>query len=395
MKKIVGLLLCLCILSNCNTPKNYLKDKRPIAAFQSCLSLINNGSFSKKHVAYFAKSFHQINKSPILKIEHLRQGTNSKRWIDIYNNLKSIESQQLLVKKYEKTLNERGFFPKLTYYPTHPIINQVKDSIAAYYYNEAEQYVHEARSENRTSARYAFEDLLKVKEFNSDYLDTKSLSIEMQKLGTINILIDTTHHNFDNPLNAELLPFFLKDQQYPVRKNWILYHLNSQTQIDFDYTLDLTFGPISVSDDQVNQNACTNSKSVYDGTEEVSVWDAETCEYITECESVYKDVYVVVYEITQSKTARAKIFLDLFNNKEGVREHSLTLDHVEKWTNTYSNHHDRDPDAFGHCYLGGVEKKFPSREEILSFAFKKLKLNLFEKLNDNINQIEDDIVLNR
>jgi hypothetical protein len=110
----------------------------------------------------------------------------------------------------------------------------------------------------------AYNELLKVKQYYSDYRDTDAKLQEALLIGRSNILFKIQNQsNIIVPQNfeQELLKISMQD----MNTLWMNYDTKPVDQLDYDYSIQLNLKEISVSPEQVREESYVDQKEITDG----------------------------------------------------------------------------------------------------------------------------------
>ena len=259
MKQFPALLLIVLLLfTNCRSSSSYLKHAQFDAAVYKAANKLRKKPSKTKEINVLKEAYTKANQADMDRITFLRSSGEPDIWDNIFSRYNALKNRQDVVKTLPtKILNQINFV----------IINYDEEIIGAkrkaaeYFYAHALQLLER---NNRQSARLAYNDLMKVKQYYSDYKDVDAKLQEALLNGRNNILFkiqNQTHMIVPQDFERELLKISMED----MNTLWMNYHTRTVDQLFYDYTILLNLKEIAVSPEQVREESYTDQKEIQDG----------------------------------------------------------------------------------------------------------------------------------
>lgn len=382
MKKVSFLLVVIISLLACNRPIKLLEKGHTEKALKVSLRHLKKGKVKERHLYALEKSYLIQTEKDAQWINNAKQNGGELKWVVLHDKAKKMIKQQSQIQKVLDRLHRKGHYPNIDFYPAQALFEESRDKAALYYYAQAQAFIPSARNGNRIAARQAYSLLEQIKQYRSDFKDSKAQKLEMHDLGTVHIFLNPVESDLYTEEDILLFNSFLRNQKFPKREKWHLFHLDTIATNRIDYRLDLRFDDIYVSNDEEYHFSCTNTKSVLSHYEEEEVWCPVDSAYVTECEPVYIDVRVRIRTYEQSKKASLKLAADLYNQSNNRWMDKLVFEGSESWSNSYSVvRGDRRAIDAGCRDRRGSRSRYPSDFALLEDAADAVHFPFFKKVN--------------
>ncbi len=258
MKNTSILLIILLLFANCHSSTHYLKHAQFESAVYKSVSKLRKKSTKTKEINVLREAFTKANQADIERINFLRSSGEPDIWDNIFSRYNALKNRQLQVQTLPtNVLNAINFLP--VNYDAEVTI--AKQKAAEYFYAHASQLLEK---NNKQSARLAYNELLKVKQYYSDYRDTDAKLQQALLNGRSNILFKIQNQaNIIVPQNfeQELLKISMDD----MNTLWMNYNTRAIENVDYDYSILLNLKEIAVSPEQVREESYTDQKEITDG----------------------------------------------------------------------------------------------------------------------------------
>jgi hypothetical protein len=258
MRSLSVLLIVLLMFTNCRTSTHYLKHAQFEAAVYKSVSKLRKKPTKTKEINVLREAFAKANQTDMERINFLRASGEPDIWDNIFSRYNALKNRQEQVKTLPtNVLNAINFVP--VNYDQEVIT--AKQKAAEYFYAHAVQLLEK---NNKQNARLAYNDLLKVKQYYSDYRDTDAKLQEALLIGRSNILFKIQNQsNIIVPQNfeQELLKISMQD----MNTLWMNYDTKAVDQLDYDYSIQLNLKEIAVSPEQVREESYVDQKEITDG----------------------------------------------------------------------------------------------------------------------------------
>ena len=251
-------IIVLLLFVNCRTSTYYLKHAQFDSAVYKSVSKLRKKPSKTKEINVLREAYSKANQADVERINFLRTSGEPDVWDNIFSRYNALKNRQDIVKTLPtKILNGMNF----TFINYDEEMISAKLKAAEYFYAHALVLLEK---NNRQSARLAYADLLKVKQYYSDYKDVDAKLQEALLNGRNNILFKIQNQaNVIVPQNfeQELLKISMED----MNTLWMNYHTRAVDQVYYDYTILLNLKEIAVSPEQVREESYTDQKEIQDG----------------------------------------------------------------------------------------------------------------------------------
>jgi len=367
IKFYIYLLPCLFFLACANPQKLIDKGDYP-AALRVSTRKLDNTNVKQEYLYAFEKAFTEMNRADIQRISKLKQRGELNEWLQILNLTRKIQKRQKRIAKALNNLSARGIYTDINLYPTSEKITEAEENIALLYYAEAQEHMPAARNGNRIAARTAHKALGNCRNYRADFKDALVLQKEMYELGTTHLLIRPTNYELNPRLADELMDEVIGNQQFPKRKDWLVYHLYHSEEA-IDYQIDLSLSRPYVSPDYYDESNCQASTEVQVGCEEIKEWNATDSCWVTKTVPIYETVYATVTTYEQSKTSN--IYLEVNILDVQANESIAFKEYCGRgsWYNDYSSYFGDARALGGLCDTTlGCRSGYPSDRSMLRKA---------------------------
>lgn len=313
MRSISVLLIILVMFTNCRTSTHYLKHAQFDSAVYKSVSKLRKKPTKTKEINVLREAFTKANQADMERINFLRTSGEPDIWDNIFSRYNALKNRQLQVKTLPtNVLNAINFVP-VNY--DEEVVN-AKQKAAEYFYAHAVQLLDK---NNKQSARLAYNELLKVKEYYSDYRDTDAKLQQALLIGRSNILFKIQNQtNMIVPQNfeQELLKISMQD----MNTLWMNYDTKAIDQLEYDYSIQLNLKEIAVSPEQVKEESYVDEKEITDGFK----YKLDAKGNVMK-DSAGNDIKIPIIKIItckmvitkQRKSAIIKGTLDYINNRSG------------------------------------------------------------------------------
>jgi hypothetical protein len=259
MKYTSVLLLILALLfTNCRTSSSYLKHGQFDSAVYKSAAKLRKKPTKTREIHVLREAFAKANQSDLDRINFLRTSGEPDIWDNIFSRYNALKNRQDLVKTLPTNVLNAIHFVPVNY--DEEVIG-AKRKAAEYFYAHALQLLERG---NKQSARQAYSELLRVKQYYSDYKDVDAKLQEALLNGRSNVLFKIQNQsNMIAPQNfeQELLKISMED----MNTLWMNYHTKAIGQLQYDYTILLNLKDIAVSPEQVREESYTDQKEIQDG----------------------------------------------------------------------------------------------------------------------------------
>ncbi|MEM9076600.1 MAG: hypothetical protein AAGC43_06145 [Bacteroidota bacterium] len=353
-----------------------------VTAMNKAIKNLTDNKTRKGHQAYvtlledaFAKNA-QRELEQISFLEKDGNPANLETIFKKYNALKNIQAriQPLL----PLSIYEEGREARFDFVNYDSAILDTKEQLSYYLYANASELLKNAKY--KQDYRNVFNDLKYLSEINPGYRQTvQKMDQAYQKgLDYVKVQIDNeTQQIIPERLETELLDF----NTYGIDNFWTKFHSRPQTNMDYDFALNLGFREINISPERVNEKQIVREKQIKDGYEYLldnngnAVKDSLGNRIKVDR---LRTVTCNFYQFTQFKSAQigAKVSITDLSNGQEINSYPLSSEFI--FEHIYANYKgDRralDNDLVALLDLAAVP--FPSNEQMVYDAGEDLKARL-------------------
>lgn len=330
------------------------------------------------YVYLLEEAFAKAKERDLRNINLWAKGANPANLERIYETYVQLNNRQekirpLLPLRLQKQ-GRNAIFPFDDY--TDQIIDS-KNALSKYLYEEAKSLL---KTNQKISARQAFDDLNYLNSINPGYKDVRALIEEAQFKGT-----DFVHVNTKNETNViiptRLLDDLLDFSTYGLNDKWTVFHSNRVQNINYDYGLIVNFREIHVSPEQIRERQFVKEKLVKDGVKNA----------VDQNGNVVKDslgnpikidnmvtAKINIYEFSQFKSCQvvAKIDYIDFNTNQLIDTYPLASEFIFEHIYATFNGDKRAADEDYMIFFNRRSVPFPSHEQMIFDTGEDLKLKL-------------------
>lgn len=322
MKKITVCLIVLTIFfSNCTSSKKYLARAQFNAAVNKSVSKLRKKPSKTKEIAVLKEAYSKANSADIDRINFLRSSGEPDVWDNIFSNYSALKNRQEVVKTLPIDVLTKIDFVNVNY--DQEIIT-AKKKAAEYFYARGVVLLDK---KDRQSARLAYADFQKVKQYYNDYAGIDNKINDALFKGRNNVLFKMENKtNLIMPANFE--EELLKINIAELNSLWMNYDTKISSDLFYDYNIVLRLLDIAVSPEQVREESYTDQKEIKDGFKYQLDKNGNVVK-----DSSGKDIKIPIIKIItcqvvithQYKSTMINGVLDYINNKSGQLIKSIPL----------------------------------------------------------------------
>lgn len=268
MKKITYLLIGLLTLAACNSAKQAQRNLA-MGNYEQAIDIAINHlqrdqtrNRGQEQILILQDAFEKIklrDKKRIRFLEREKNASNSVEIYDTYLKLDRIQNRiQPLLPLYHEELGKNVDF-EFTDYASDILTAQ--DNLVEFYYNEAIALLN---TEEKFSARTAYDDLQEVERIRPNYKDTRQLMDEAYFMGT-DFVIATIQNQTGFVIPAQVQEVLTDFNTYGLDDKWTVYHTNKEPNLDYDFGLVINFVNFEFSPDQLREREMQLKEEVIDG----------------------------------------------------------------------------------------------------------------------------------
>jgi len=261
MKKIITLItaLFLLFLISCETPK-YLMDHGLYdkAIQKACIKIKRNPDKYLKYIDVLKQSLEQSNRIDNDRIAFLSKDGQPDRWDEVFQIYSNLKNRQNIVMTLPQQFLSYINFSQVNY-DSQIVI--AKRNAAEYHYALA---LKKLETKDKLSAREAYYEFLRVRDYYPDYKDLNNLINQAKGLG-MSYVIFQIKNNTNLIIPADFETELTKLSLYEINTEWTEFNTSKVNGRHYNYAIIVSLKNIFVSPEQVKETQCTDSKKVSDG----------------------------------------------------------------------------------------------------------------------------------
>ncbi len=333
---------------------------------------------NQPHIILLEEAYAKAVKRDLSKIDFLKKDNNPQNLERIYNLYQNLDARQELIKPLlPLNILKKERTARFSFNNYDDKIIKAKDKLTTYLYDNAKKLL---KSSNKFDSRTAYDDLAYIEKINPNFKDVRSLQEIAHEKGTDYVLVsikNLTQQVIPRRLEIDLLNF----DTYGLNDLWTVYHARKNTNIYYDFGLELNFRTIFVSPEQVREKQIIQEKLVQDGFK-YQLDDKGNYVLDEKGEKIKINNLVKVrcqlYQFTQFKTARVVgqvRYLDL-QNRQQIHTYPIKSEFI--FNHRYANYKG-DKRALERNHLDLIRLRtvrFPTNEQMIYDAGQDLKQRL-------------------
>lgn len=262
MKRFISVIAILfLLLSGCGSSKKQLEKGNYEAAVDMAVKQLRKDPRDTKQIAILDKSYTTVNDQDNERLRFLKMEDKPSNWDEIYLIYKKLNDRQALVRTVTP-LELNGRTIQYQYVDYMPDMVAAKRKSADFYFAHGNELME---SNSKDSYRQAYYEFVRAKEYVGDYEGIDSKIEEARYLGMSRVLISLQNNSilkFPQEFEDDLLAVDLPR----LNSEWVEYYSRDlDTQVQFDYYINIAVRNIAVSPDQTMQRDTVVKKEVEDG----------------------------------------------------------------------------------------------------------------------------------
>ncbi|WP_155087224.1 hypothetical protein [Winogradskyella ouciana] len=268
MKRILLLTALVSVLVSCSAKKQIesaISHGNYDQAISEALRKLENNKDKKRKQAYVVMlkdAYDKVLAEDLARIAHLKQDGNPELYKTIYESYADLEARQNAIKRIMplKIGNRTISFT----------FNDYSNALVDYRYKTSDYFMDKGLdlldTNEKFNAREAYRLFDYVNSINPNFEDVRSLMQEAHVAGMdyVHVSIkNETHQIIPQQLEAELLDF----NTYGLNQFWTSYHANADSNINYDYAMELQLKRINISPERINERQLLRERQIVDGWE--------------------------------------------------------------------------------------------------------------------------------
>jgi len=389
MKKLY-ILICLILMSSCGIKQtqNLVSEGNYDAAINNAISNLRSNKEKKGNQEYIyllEDAFAKATERDLNNISLWIKDNNPANLEKIYTTYNQLNERQEKIKPLlPLKLVKEGRNAIFTFENYNNQIVDSKDNLSIYLYDNALALLS---TSDKTNFRKAFDDLNYLNQINPNYKKAISMMEKALYKGTDYVNVYTKNETnilIPNRLENDLLDF----STYGLNKKWTVFHGIKQKEVNYDYTMVISFRDILISPEQIKEREFIKERQIIDGQKKL--FDANGKEVLNQEGKVVMvdnliNVSVHIYESRQFKSSKVSAKVDFINLKNNQLIQSFPLNSEYIFENIYAIYKGdrRASDDNYYSYFDKRALPFPSNEQMVYDTGEDLKKKLKYIINQN------------
>lgn len=380
--------MSLTLLVGCATSKKYLQEGKYDMAIQKSVKKIRKKPTNEKQVAVLDKAFKLANDKDMERINFLKRDGSPDIWEEVFDRYSRMKDRQALVKTVlPLSLEGRTINYKIVDYDLEII--EAKKRAAEYYYAHGMKLMEK---KDKASAREAYYDFVRVKEFYHDYQDVDKYINEAHYAGTNRVHLKVQNQSMIK-IPKEMADKLLNVDYERLNTLWVEYYIEDRPVDFFDYEIAIQLKKIDLAPEQIVEEQNIETKEIEDG------WDY----YLDDKGNVMKDTAGNDIKKPKYKTISCKViqshqtkvvhiegqveYVQLINNKV-VKVTPIAADNVFKHTSATAIGDLNALKPESKKIIGIKPLPFPADIDMMMQAAETLRRSIHDALRANTHMIQ-------
>lgn len=316
-KKIVICFLISAFIISCTSSSKLMKSGNYEGAIRKSVQKLKRKKQNDNEVVILEQAYLKANERDRERITFLKKEGKPDNWDEIFSVYSKMSKRQELIKPLfplRVTVQNRDAHFDIVNYDDEII--QAKKNATEYFYAHALSLLEK---NNKTEARKAYSELLKVKTLSGNYKDVEKELLRAKNIGTSYVIFkmkNTTGVPLPPSFEDELTKISLAE----LNSEWLSYYTHETNGWEYDYTIVVNMKNINVSPEGIKETRYTETKIIPDGFEYVldvhgNVKKDSLGNDIKKPKT--KTISCDIIETYQSKKAIIAGTLDYINNNSG------------------------------------------------------------------------------
>lgn len=277
-------------------------------AISISLKYLRDNKFKKSNQPYIyllEEAYAKANDRDLNRIKYLKQEGNDSGLEEIYNTYVDLNNRQEAIKPLlPLTIAESNRNAKFKFSDYTNNLIYSKDEFSEYLYINAENQLDIASS--KLDFRNVYNNLEYLNKINPNYEETADLLEEAHFNGT-NFVSVSMLNNSDKVIPKRLEADLLNFNTFNLNNFWTVYHSKKQSDINYDYNLNIFLQEILISPEFVKEKELVREREIVDGWKYVKNENGEILKDSTGNsikEDVYKRVRCKLNRVSQTKSTK-------------------------------------------------------------------------------------------
>lgn len=258
MKKYILFLLIPVFSASCTSSKKYLERGLYDQAIDKSARKLFKNPDKTKEIAVLSKAWSAANQRDMEQITYLKTTGQPDIWDEIFGIFNRLKYRQDRVRNLPPNVLSAIGYVYVDY--TQETVNAQKNA-AEFYYQRGMQSL---KYGDRNSARQAYSDFVRVKDFFASYKDVDQKIIDAREMGTTRVLFKVQNKSgmiMPEGFEQEILKIYLSD----LEGLFVRYYTAPIEGVNMHYIALLNLTTVQTSPEQVNNNSYDETKEVQNG----------------------------------------------------------------------------------------------------------------------------------
>lgn len=385
----IGLCLSL-FLGACMTPQKLTYKGQYTKAIDLAVKKLSKKNKKDQHILSLEEAFTKQTEKDMGKITFLKKEGEPESWEEINSIANRIARRQEKVKPLLPlyVASEGNRKATLKFVRTNDLILESKEKAAAFLYARGIQLLEEAKSsQNKLSAREAFNQFDKIEKYYSTYKDKTRLMAEAKELGMNHVLFkmrNSAYAVIPSSFERELFNMNTRSSN----STWVQYHQQQDPAKTYDYIIVANMTNIAVSPETTDNVQYVEEKQIQEGEEFVYDQNGNVAKDTLGNDikvPAYVTIYARVFETLQRKSGLLEGDLEYFNGRTNEALYHFPI-RSEAFFENYAATFEGDRRALKdetNRKIGNRPAIFPNDMDMLYLAMEVLKEDIENLIRQN------------
>jgi len=268
MRKLLLLTITLSILLSCGGRKQVEKalysgnyDK----AISNALNKLKTNKDKKRKQAFvimLEDAYYKAVARDLESIDRLKKDGNPEYYKNVYDIYINLDARQEAIKPV-MPLHIKGKIVDIEFNDYSGAIVESREKVSDYMYEVGLELLD---TDDKFKIREAYHTYKYIESINPNYDKTRELMDEAYQRGLDFVIVtieNQTHQIIPRRLEEDLLNF----DTYGLNQFWTVYHSNTESNVNYDFAMQLQLKRINISPEQINERMYLRKKEVIDGWE--------------------------------------------------------------------------------------------------------------------------------
>lgn len=383
MKKLFIFLGIAIFMYSCTSSKKYIQRGQYDKAISRSVTKLRKNPTKEKEILNLKKAYDLANDRNNQRINFLKLEGKPDVWDEVFTTYSAMDRRQTLVKSV-LPLNLNGQPVSFNIVDYNQEIINAKKKAAEYFYEHAKKLLER---NDKQSARDAYYEFKRVKQYYNDYKDVDKLLVKALNKGT-----SYAYLRVENKSRFKLSQQFVDDLlnigTANLNQDWVMYDTRKINNKNYDYIVSLKINKIDVSPEGLKENHYEETKDIVDGWEYV-LDDKGNVMKDTLGNDLKKPKHVTikckVVEVHQHKVATIFASIDYIDirSKQILLSKQVTADNIFDYASAAAFGDMRALKPETKKIIGRLPAPFPHDADMINEAEKVLKKTIEKALYDN------------